>query len=75
MNEYENLGHITRVEASSDEDEKDSYYLPYHAVWKEDSVTTKLRVVFDASCRTTSEISLNNVLLKGLCIQEDLIIY
>lgn len=42
-------------------------------MWREDSVTTKLRVVFDASCRTTSGASLNESLLKGPCIQEELI--
>jgi len=30
MKEYEDLKHMTRVESSYDEDEKDSYYLPHH---------------------------------------------
>ncbi|XP_022162437.1 uncharacterized protein LOC111028196 [Myzus persicae] len=71
MKEYEDLEHMTRVKQCSNI--KENYYLPHHAVWREDSVTTKLRVVFDASCKTTSGVSLNDVLLKGPCIQEDLI--
>ncbi|XP_070066935.1 uncharacterized protein [Drosophila virilis] len=34
------------------------YYLPHHCVLKEDSTTTKLRVVFDGSAATTSGHSL-----------------
>lgn len=71
MKEYEDLGHMTKIEHCLDA--QNYYYLPHHAVWKEDSVTTKLRVVFDASCKTTSGISLNDALLKGPCIQEELV--
>jgi hypothetical protein len=42
-------------------------------VVNEDSRTTKLRVVFDASSKTDAGISLNDVLMKGPVIQEDLI--
>ncbi|XP_018406350.1 PREDICTED: uncharacterized protein LOC108782552, partial [Cyphomyrmex costatus] len=52
--------------------ETSSYYLPHHAVLKESSITTKLRVVFDASCKTTSGLSLNDTLLAGPTIQDDL---
>uniref|UniRef100_A0A1B0DP93 Peptidase aspartic putative domain-containing protein n=1 Tax=Phlebotomus papatasi TaxID=29031 RepID=A0A1B0DP93_PHLPP len=38
------------------------FYLPHHAVFKADSSTTKTRVVFDASCKTTSGVSLNQIL-------------
>lgn len=48
------------------------YYLPHHAVIKESSSTTKLRVVFDASAKTSSGESLNDQLLVGPTIQEDL---
>ena len=41
------------------------YYLPMHAVHKEDSTTSKLRIVFDASAKTTSGTSLNDHLLIG----------
>ena len=42
-----------------------SYYLPMHGVSKESSSTTKLRVVFDASAKTTTGISLNDTLMVG----------
>ncbi|KAL4147805.1 hypothetical protein QTP88_002154 [Uroleucon formosanum] len=54
-------------------DDNSCYYIPHHAVHKESSLTTKLRVVFDASCKTNTGISLNDVLLKEPCIQEDLV--
>ena len=41
------------------------YYLPMHAVIKSSSSTTKLRVVFDASAKTTSGTSLNQTLMVG----------
>ncbi|CAL1671962.1 unnamed protein product [Lasius platythorax] len=48
------------------------YYLPHHPVLKEDNLTTKLRVVFDASLKTSTGISLNDTLMIGPTIQEDL---
>ena len=47
------------------------FYLPHHCVQKE-STTTKLRVVFDASAKTSTKVSLNDVLLVGPKIQDDL---
>jgi len=49
------------------------YILPHHAVFKNYSVTTKTRVVFSGSCKTTSGLSLNDVLFKGPSVQEELI--
>ncbi|KAH1021632.1 hypothetical protein HUJ04_011125 [Dendroctonus ponderosae] len=48
------------------------YFLPHHCVVREDSVTTKLRVVFDASMNTSSGYSLNDLLLKGPQVQAEL---
>ncbi|XP_065078255.1 uncharacterized protein LOC135701399 [Ochlerotatus camptorhynchus] len=39
---------------------------------KEASTTTKVRVVFDASCKTSTGLSLNDALLVGPVIQQDL---
>jgi len=48
-------------------------YLPHHAVVKESSTSTRLRVVFYASCKTSSGLSLNDILLKGPVLQDELI--
>lgn len=43
----------------------ETYYLPMHGVKKESSSSTKLRVVFDASARSSTGKSLNDTLLPG----------
>ena len=45
--------------------EKDCYYLPMHTVTKHSSTTTKVRIVFDASAKTTNGESLNGILSSG----------
>uniref|UniRef100_A0A0K2TDV5 Putative LOC101744643 [Bombyx mori] n=1 Tax=Lepeophtheirus salmonis TaxID=72036 RepID=A0A0K2TDV5_LEPSM len=40
-------------------------YLPHHAEIKESSSTTKLKIVFDGSMKSHSELSLNDCLLVG----------
>ena len=55
INEYFELGHAELVPASEVPKPHDqTYYMPMHAVYKESSTTTKLRVVFDASAKTAS---------------------
>ncbi|XP_055633024.1 uncharacterized protein LOC129773443 [Toxorhynchites rutilus septentrionalis] len=71
MQEYLRLGHMKKIEDMIQGSVK-RCFLPHHPVVKEDSTTTKVRVVFDASCPTSSGISLNDTLLSGLVIQEDL---
>ena len=44
-----------------------------HAVHKDDSTTSKLRIVFDASASTTSGTSLNDHLLVGPTVHPPLI--
>ncbi|XP_036347468.1 uncharacterized protein LOC118756835 [Rhagoletis pomonella] len=48
-------------------------YMPHHPVIKESRVTTKLRVVFNASAKTTSGNSLNDALFVGPQLQQDLV--
>ncbi|XP_017788506.1 PREDICTED: uncharacterized protein LOC108571047 [Habropoda laboriosa] len=71
LEEYESLGHMSEI---TDKEQLDTaYYLPHHAVYKASSTTTKLRVVFDGSAKTTSGLSLNNVQFVGPVVQNDLI--
>lgn len=66
MQEYIDLGHMSLV---TDELE-DGYYMPHHAVIKTSSTTTKVRVVFDASAKANSGVSLNDMLMVGPTIQD-----
>ncbi|XP_071571139.1 uncharacterized protein [Temnothorax nylanderi] len=47
------------------------FYLPHHGVFKSDSTTTKLRVVFDASAKG---VSLNQMLRSGPKLQSDIVV-
>ncbi|XP_030753971.1 uncharacterized protein LOC115880817 [Sitophilus oryzae] len=70
MQEYIDLGHMKEI--GNQFDELVSYYMPHHGVLKENSSTTKLRVVFDGSAVTSSGYSINNLQMVGPTIQEDL---
>ncbi|XP_037297855.1 uncharacterized protein LOC119190306 [Manduca sexta] len=70
MEEYIQLNHMEKV--PKEELDKPAIYLPHHAVVREDSETTKVRVVFDASCKSSNNTSLNDMLLVGPQLQEDL---
>ncbi|XP_039309629.1 uncharacterized protein LOC113004665 [Solenopsis invicta] len=68
IEEHVKSGHISLTKEFSD----DGYYMPHHAVIKNTSNTTKLRVVFDASAKSRNGVSLNDVLLVGPTIQDKL---
>ncbi|XP_050338064.1 uncharacterized protein LOC126764420 [Bactrocera neohumeralis] len=70
MEEYERLGHMSVVKAPKSDEPH--YYIPHHCVLIHTSTSTKLRVVFDASCQTTTQTSLNDLLLVGPTIQTEL---
>lgn len=46
-----------------DKPECEVSYLPTHAVYKSSSTTTKIRVIFNASAKSSSSVPLNNFLL------------
>jgi hypothetical protein len=48
------------------------YFLPHHAVIRKDAITTKLRVVFDASMKTSKGVSLNDLMYNGPVVQNEL---
>ncbi|XP_062704313.1 uncharacterized protein LOC134286676 [Aedes albopictus] len=70
IQEYLDMGHMVEV---SEDCEGVAYYMPHHAVLKPESTTTKLRVVFDASCKTSTGVSLNEALMVGPVVQDELI--
>lgn len=70
MGEYLSLGHISELNKSEIRTSNKVYYLLHHGVINESSLTTKLRVVFDASAKTPSNISLNDVSKVGPTVQD-----
>ncbi|XP_066157763.1 uncharacterized protein [Euwallacea fornicatus] len=71
MQDYLNFGHMTKV-VDEVQPPKHVYYLPHHGVLKKDSLTTKLRVVFDGSAVTSTGISINDIHMTGPTIQPEL---
>ncbi|XP_063994615.1 uncharacterized protein LOC135172511 [Diachasmimorpha longicaudata] len=69
IDEYKQLGHMRKIDTEVEE----GFYLPHHAVFKETSLTTKTRVVFDGSARSSTGISLNDALMVGPTIQDDIL--
>jgi hypothetical protein len=72
MQEYEELGHMNQISEDASSVEEELYYRPHHAVFNTSSSTTRTRVVFDGSCRSSNGLSLNDTLLVGPKMQQDL---
>ncbi|XP_050293738.1 uncharacterized protein LOC126734245 [Anthonomus grandis grandis] len=70
MQEYIHLDHMSPFEPSSNDT---CFYSPHHGVLREESATTKLRVVFNSSYISSSGYSYNSLQLVGPTIQEDLV--
>lgn len=68
LEEYLALNHMELV----NDQPKFQYYLPHHGVFKEQSTSTKLRIVFDASAKTSTNVSLNDCLCVGPVVQTEL---
>ena len=69
MSEYGELEAIEREPCP----ETAGYYLPHHAVVREDSATTKTRVVFNASAAKKGQKSLNDTINPGPSLLPDLV--
>ncbi|XP_064464869.1 uncharacterized protein LOC135376198 [Ornithodoros turicata] len=65
MRKYLNDGHAEVVTEAEQAPTEHIYYMPHQAVVRENSTTTKLRVVFDASSHAPGTASLNAHLEKG----------
>lgn len=68
MQEYEDMGHMSLTKAPGV-----YYFILHHAVHKYDGEKLKLRVVFDASARPTSNTSLNEMFYVGPKLQQDIV--
>ncbi|XP_051864223.1 uncharacterized protein LOC127566243 [Drosophila albomicans] len=64
LQECMDLGHITPISPQAIVTTP-NFYLPHHAAFKPDSTTTKVRVVFNASCPSSNGKSLNDILHSG----------
>lgn len=73
MQAYLDLGHMEKVSEASLQRGQPVFYFPHHPVLKPDSSTTKLRTVFNGSATTSSGVSLNDNLMAGPCIQNELL--
>ncbi|RLU17691.1 hypothetical protein DMN91_009927 [Ooceraea biroi] len=71
LREYASLGHMCPAPSDDDPTQR-VVYLPHHGVLRESSNTTKLRVVFNGSAKTTTNLSLNDCLHTGPKLQQDL---
>ncbi|XP_048481675.1 uncharacterized protein LOC125489576 [Plutella xylostella] len=69
INEYRFLGHMEPASSSSSAPQ---CYLPHHCILRDESATSALRVVFNASCRTSTGFSLNDLMHRGPNLQQDL---
>lgn len=71
MEDYIESHHLDEVEPPSS-DTGHFYYIPHHGILRPDSVTTPLRVVFDASAKDSEGKSLNDTLLPGPKLQTNI---
>ncbi|XP_066590509.1 uncharacterized protein [Prorops nasuta] len=70
MHEYITLGHMKLINMISEKNDQ-GYYMPHHCITKSNG--QGFRVVFDASCPSASGVSLNDILVTGPVIQQDLL--
>lgn len=73
MRDYINKHHfiVTDIDPYAVE-EDEGYYLAHHAIVKESSSSTRVRIVSDASMNSSTNISLNDLLFVGPVVQQDL---
>ena len=73
LQEYKTLNHMEEVPGTERGEKVSSFFLPHHAVVRPESTTTKLRVVFNASKKSKTGFSLNDVLHTGPILQTDIL--
>ncbi|XP_048004347.1 uncharacterized protein LOC125240497 [Leguminivora glycinivorella] len=68
MKEYSDLGHMK----PSLNNNKVECYLPHHIVERAESLTSKYRVVYNGSSKTSTGYSLNELMYRGPNLQKDI---
>lgn len=71
LKDYLQSGHMSLVPQKECQS-KTAIYIPHHCIIRPDSLTTKLRVVFDASAKGSLRRSLNDELYIGPKLQQDI---
>ena len=73
IHEFNDLNHLEPVHDNEiAKPDHQLNFLPHHCVHKEDSSTTKFRVVLDGSAKSSNGNSLNGSLMIGPTVQQDL---
>lgn len=72
IEDYIKKGIIERVKMPQETEDKPVYYMPHQAVIKQERLTTKLRIVFDASSHQSRQLSLNDCLWPGINLNANL---
>jgi len=71
MRDYLTAGHMELI-PPADLGNPYHYYIPHNCVINSDSLSTKLRMVFNPSAKTSAGISLNESMYTGLKLQQDI---
>lgn len=73
IQEYIDLSHMEEVPPSQQRDESGKVsYIPYLSVIRKEAITTKLRVVFNASSPTSNGVALNDIMYPGPKLQNSI---
>ncbi|KAJ8941652.1 hypothetical protein NQ314_010296 [Rhamnusium bicolor] len=73
IDEYVALGHTRYVPLDVTTLKfEHKYFLSHHCVLRESSSTTKIKVALDASMKSSSDLSLNDTMLKGFPVHPEL---
>ncbi|XP_063828971.1 uncharacterized protein LOC135078303 [Ostrinia nubilalis] len=71
IEDYKERGHLEEVDPPPTSEGR-FYYIPHHGILRPESVSTPLRVIFDASARDGKAVSLNETLLAGPKLQTNI---
>ena len=63
---------MTPVDEVEGKKEGPKFYMPHHGIVKETSSTAKLRVVFNGSEKSSNGVTLNDIMMAGPKVQDDL---